>query len=327
VVPAARYEKEPWVLAPGVQGGHSWHPNAFSPQTGLVYIPAWEAYFTMAGTPPGAPQPPGGGFTLGIAMGPQAAGGKPPQPYARQGVSGRLEAWDPVTRKIVWQTPPNNNGRPTSGVLATAGNLVFMGNGGGKELAAYDAKNGTKLWRFDTQTAVFAAPITYELDGVQYVAASVGGAVTGGDYFAPTHARMLVFALGAKSVLPEPVPYTPPVLNPPPLTAAADVVAHGGEVYTQKCSICHGTNGNQGRSSFPNLTVSGLLWSPDGFDNVVLAGQRADKGMGSFAAELKPEDTAAIRQYLISRAIAIKNAPQGQANPFGPPPPAAGHLP
>ncbi len=56
-VPAARYMDEPWNLAPGVQGGHSWHPNAFSPQTGYVYIPAWEAYFTMAGPPPGSPPP------------------------------------------------------------------------------------------------------------------------------------------------------------------------------------------------------------------------------------------------------------------------------
>jgi quinohemoprotein ethanol dehydrogenase len=326
VVPAARYEKEPWDLAPGVQGGHSWHPNAYSPLTGLVYIPAWEAYFTMASPPPGAPQP--AGFSLGIAFGGGAGapGAKPLQPYARQGVTGRLEAWDPVARKIVWQTPPINSGRPTSGVLATAGNLVFMGNGSGKELAAYDAKNGTKLWSFDTQTAVFAAPITYELDGVQYVAASVGGAVAGADYFAPTHARMLVFALGADSVLPVPAPYTPPALNPPPLTASADVVAHGGELYTANCAVCHGANGAQGRSSFPNLTVSGLLWSQEGFNSVVLDGQRADKGMGSFAAELKPEDTAAIREYLISRAIAIKNAPPGAARPAGPPPAATGHA-
>jgi quinohemoprotein ethanol dehydrogenase len=324
VVPAARYENEPWNLAPGVQGGHSWHPNAFSPLTGLIYIPTWEAYFTMASPAPGAPQMPGG-FTLGISMGPPGPGAKPLQPYARQGVIGRLKAWDPVARKVVWETPPNNSARPSSGVLATAGNLVFMGNGAGKELAAYDARSGTKLWGFDTQTAVFAAPITYELDGVQYVAASVGGAAAGADYFAPTHARMLVFALGAKGALPPTVPYTPAALNPPPLTAAADVVAHGGDLYAQKCSVCHGANGSQGRSSFPNLTVSGLLWTQEGFNSVVLEGQRADKGMGSFAAELKPDDTAAIRQYLISRAIAIKNAPPGAAGPFGPPP-ATGHV-
>ena len=303
VVPAARYEKEPWDLAPGVQGGHSWHPNAYNPQTGLVYIPAWEAYFTMSGANPGT-RPGPDGFNLGITMGATVAPGKL-QPYDRRGVSGRLKAWDPVRRKVVWETESFTNPRPTSGVLATAGNLVFMGDGGGKVLSAYDAKTGTKLWSFDAQTAVFAAPITYLLDGEQYVAASVGGLAQGG-YFAPTHARMLVFSLGAKAVLPEPEPYTPPPLNPPPSTASADVIARGGEKYSQYCAICHGANGVQARTSFPNLSVTPLLWTQEGFDAVVLTGARADRGMGSFAAELKPEDTIAIRDYLISRANALK---------------------
>jgi quinohemoprotein ethanol dehydrogenase len=313
IVPAARYEKEPWNLAPGVQGGHSWHPNAYSPDTGLVYIPAWEAYFTMAGPAPGSKPPPG--FSLGISMGARVDPSKL-QPYARQGVTGRLKAWDPVARKVVWESEPFSNGRPTGGVLATAGNLVFMGNGGGKVLTAYDAKTGAKLWNFDTQTAVYAAPISYTLDGTQYIAASVGGAAQGG-YFAPTHARMLVFKLGGKAVLPQPEPYTPPPLNPPPSTASADVIAHGGEVYSQYCSICHGANGLQARSSFPNLTVTPLLWTQGGFDQVVLMGGRADKGMGSFAKDLKPQDTAAIREYLISRANDIKKNPP-PPNPFAP---------
>jgi len=303
VVPAARYEKEPWNLAPGVQGGHSWHPNAFSPDTGLVYVPAWEAYFTLAGPPPGSP-PAAHGFNLGINMGVKVEPGKL-QPYDRQGVSGRLKAWDPIARKVVWESEPYSGGLPTSGVLATAGNLVFMGNGVGKVLSAYDAKTGAKLWSFDAQTAVFAAPITYMLDGVQYVAASVGGVAQGG-YFAPTHARMLVFALGGKAVLPTPEPYTPPQLNPPPSTASAEVIAHGGELYSQYCSVCHGANGMQARTSFPNLAVTPLLWTQDGFNYVVLQGGRADKGMGSFGKDLKPEDAAAIREYLISRANALK---------------------
>ncbi len=303
VVPGARYKDQPWDLAPGVQGGHSWHPNAFSPLTGLVYIPAWEAYFTMANATPGRGGPPGG-FSLGISMGARVAPGTL-KPYDRRGVRGRLEAWDPVARKIVWETPPLDNGRPTSGVLATAGNLVFMGDGGGKVLTAYNAKTGAKLWNFDAETAIYAAPITYELDGVQYVAASVGGAAQGG-YFAPTNARMLVFELGGKAVLPKPEPYTPRTLNPPPSTATAAVVAHGGELYSQYCSICHGANGMQLRSSFPNLTVTPLLWTQDGFNAVVLQGVRADKGMGSFAKDLMPEDTAAIRAYLVSRANELK---------------------
>jgi PQQ-dependent dehydrogenase (methanol/ethanol family) len=315
VVPAAYYRDEPWNLAPGVQGGHSWHPNAFSPLTGLIYIPAWEAYSTLAGLPPDR-KPPPGTFSLGISMGARAAPGKELKPYNRTGVTGRLKAWDPVARKVVWESEPFGGGLPTSGVLATAGNLVFMGNGAGKVLSAFDAKEGKKLWSFDAQTAVFAAPITYELDGVQYVAASVGGVAQGGDYFAPTHARMLVFALGGKGVLPEPEPYTPPPLNPPPSTATAEVIAHGNEKYTQHCSVCHGIGGQQQRTSFPNLMITPLLWTQPAFDQVVLGGGRADKGMGSFAKELQPEDTAAIREYLISRANAIKAGGPG-AGGFG----------
>ena len=316
-VPASRYHDAPWDLAPGVQGGHSWHPNAFSPDTGLVYLPAWEAYFTMAGAASGAaaaaPAAAGGGFTLGINMGARIDPAKL-QPYARQGVIGRLKAWDPIARKVVWETEGFNNGRPTGGVLATAGNLVFMGNGGGKTLTAYDARTGTRLWNFDAQTAVYAAPISFELDGVQYIAASVGGAAQG-SYFAPTHARMLVFALGGKATLPVPEPYTPPPLNPPPAMAAADVVAHGSDAYSANCSVCHGANAMQARSSFPNLTVTPLLWTQEGFDAVVLTGVRADKGMGSFAKDLKPEDTAAIRAYLISRANALKAGGPGAGGP------------
>jgi alcohol dehydrogenase (cytochrome c)/quinohemoprotein ethanol dehydrogenase len=314
-VSGARYEQEPWNLAPGVQGGHSWHPNAFSPQTGLIYIPAWEAYFTMAGAAAGGPQMPGG-FTLGISMGARIEPGKL-KPYDRQGIIGRLKAWDPVARKVVWESAPYANGRPTSGVLATAGNLVLMGDGAGKELIAYDAKTGAKLWSFDTQTAVYAAPITFRLDGVQYVAASVGGAAQGG-YYAPTHARMLVFALGGNAVLPQPEPYTPPALNPPPSTASAGVIAHGGEVYGQYCSVCHGVNGVQARTSFPNLAVTPMLWTQEGFDNVVLKGARADKGMGSFGNDLKPDDTVAIREYLISRANALKAGGPAAMGPMAP---------
>ncbi|RYZ64473.1 MAG: PQQ-dependent dehydrogenase, methanol/ethanol family, partial [Proteobacteria bacterium] len=69
VVPEARYKKAGWNLAPGVQGGHSWHPNAFSPQTGLVYIPTWEAYFPMIADP--NYKPAAGGFNLGISFGPR----------------------------------------------------------------------------------------------------------------------------------------------------------------------------------------------------------------------------------------------------------------
>jgi quinohemoprotein ethanol dehydrogenase len=312
VVAASRYEKQPWNLAPGVQGGHSWHPNAYSPDTGLVYIPTWEAYFPMENDPNFKPA--AGGFNLGIKFGNPNQSATNLQPTNKTGITGRLKAWDPVARKVVWETEGFVNSRPTGGVTATAGGLVFGGNGAGQELRAYDAKTGKQLWAFKTQTNIYAAPITYELDGQQYVAASVGGVAQGG-YFAPGYSRMLVFSIGGKAVLPENMPYTPPPLDPPASTAAAAVITTGGEKYSQYCSVCHGVDGVQQRGTFPNLVVTPLLHTQEGFDQVVLQGARAEKGMGGFAKDLTAADSTAVREYLVSRANVLKKA-------LPPPPPA-----
>jgi alcohol dehydrogenase (cytochrome c)/quinohemoprotein ethanol dehydrogenase len=87
-------------------------------------------------------------------------------------LSGHLLAWDPVLQKAVWryqQAGPGNGG-----VLATAGNLVFQGNIIG-EFAAYAADNGERLWAFPTQTGVTAGPVTYAIDGEQYVSVAKPG--------------------------------------------------------------------------------------------------------------------------------------------------------
>jgi quinohemoprotein ethanol dehydrogenase len=313
VVPAARYEKKPWNLAPGVQGGHSWHPNAYSPDTGLIYIPTWEAYFVMERDPNYKPS--AGGFNLGIKFaGPQGMTAAAVEPTNKEGIFGRLKAWDPVARKVVWETAPFDNDRPSGGVMATGGGLVFGGNGAGKELRAYDAKTGQQLWNFATQTSIFAAPITYELDGEQYVAASVGGASIQQGYYAPGYARMLVFKLGGAAKLPPNVDYTPPPLNPPQSTAAAEVIERGRVVYEQYCTVCHGVDGVQPRGLFPNLTTTPLLHTQEGFDQVI-NGARAERGMGDFSKDVTPQDAIALREYLISRANVVKSR-------LPPPPPA-----
>ena len=311
VVPAARYENRPWNLAPGVQGGHSWHPNAYSPETGLMYIPAWEAYYIMQNDPDYAPST--GGFNLGIVFSVQGMSLPNVQPTNKEGIFGRLIAWDPVARRIVWETPPFDNDRPSGGVMATAGGLVFAGNGAGQEFRAYDARTGEQLWSFPAQTSVFAAPITYELEGEQYVAASVGGSAAGQGYYAPGHARMLVFKLGATAALPPRQPYTPPPLNPPPSTASADVIERGRAVYDQYCTVCHGVDGVQPRGTFPDLTTTPMLHSQEAF-NQIINGARAQRGMGDFSKDVGPEDAIAVREYLISRANVLKERE--------PPPPA-----
>lgn len=310
-VPGARYETEPFNIGPGAPGGHTWHPNAFSPETGLIYIPTWENYSAMA--PQRMPE---SGEPPLIAFGGQIDRDTL-KPHNKQANDGWLQAWDPVARKAVWESP--RGPRATSGVLATGGNLVFMGNSNGNQLFAYNAENGEQLWSFDTQSAVYAAPITFELDGEQYIAASVGGTAQG-NYFAPSYGRMLVFKLGGTASLPPNVTYTPPELNPPPSTASADVIARGDAVYAENCAVCHGTNGVQQRSSFPNLTLSPLLYSQEGFDQVVLNGARVQRGMASFADKLSGEDSVAVREYIIARANDVKNNPPAPGGVGAPPP-------
>ncbi|MEY4642331.1 MAG: alcohol dehydrogenase [Pseudomonadota bacterium] len=312
-VPGARYETEPFNIGPGAPGGHTWHPNAFSPLTGLIYIPTWENYSAMA------PQRmPDSGIPPLISFGGQIDR-ETLKPHNKTANDGWLQAWDPVARKVVWESPKGP--RWTSGVLATGGNLVFMGNSNGNQLAAYNATSGEQLWTFDAQSAVYAAPITFEMDGEQYVAASVGG-TSQGNYFAPSYGRMLVFKVGGTATLPPNVTYTPPELNPPPSTASAEVIARGEAVYTENCAVCHGQNGVQQRSSFPNLTLSPLLYSQEGFDQVVLNGARVARGMANFADKLSADDSAAVREYIIARANDVKNNPPAPGG-FGAPPAAA----
>jgi quinohemoprotein ethanol dehydrogenase len=129
---------------------------------------------------------------------------------------------------------------------------------------------------------------------------------------------MLVFGLGGKATLPPPEPYVPRELNPPPATAAPEVVKAGNEKYAQYCAACHGENGQTRGASFPDLTRTPLLHTQEGFDSIVLQGALAEKGMASFAKVLGPQDTAAIRSFIVARANELKNAP-----PMGPPPAAA----
>ena len=302
VVKEARYEKKPFNLSPGVQGGHGWHSNAFSPDTGLVYVPTQRAYFPMVGDPKYKPSDVGYNLALDFAA-PMTYYQK--NPTEKQGFVGFLQAWDPATGKMVWQGEENQG--PTGGAMATAGGLVFQGGGAASEFRAYDAKSGEKLWSFPTQTAVLAGAITYELEGQQYVAASVGGQVPGG-YFAPNYSRLLVFALDAKATLPAVQAYTPPPLDPPAATAAAAVVTAGGELYGKYCSTCHGQNGQTRGSTFPNLMITPLLHTQDGFNQVVLQGARSERGMASFASVVDAAGAEALRAYIIDRAHEAKKA-------------------
>jgi len=287
VVPEARTNLTGSVynLAPGPAGGHAWQPMSYSPQTGLVYVPA-TTHWTLTGD-----------FDL-------RAEHLRENPNARQSFTGRLVAWDPVNQREVWRgeelVNPRGGVQVIGGALATAGNIVFNGNLPNQELVAYRATDGEKLWSFDTKTAVFPGAISYAVDGEQYIAVAVGGPVSGG-YYAPNGARMLVFKLGGDAVLPELPPFTQRPIAPPAQFASADVIARGGAVFEENCAMCHGTGG-RARSSFPDLRRTPALHDQVLFDAIVLDGVLSTNGMASFRQYLEEGETEALRAYIISLA-------------------------
>ena len=293
--PEARFDQtgEVFWLTPGPAGGHSWHPISYNPETGLVYLEA--RYSAMAFKNPETFEFSPVGTNSGVVHnGPDFP--EMPEEYEFP-QRGSLLAWDPVANEKVWEHPFEGEGR-YGGTLSTAGNLVFQGNGE-NEFAAYNAETGEQLWDFDPQTGVTAGPISYEIDGEQYVAVVPGRAAN--DYYAPNYSRVLVFKLGGTVMLPEPAEFTPAPFSTAEQFAEADVIEHGAGLFEQNCAICHGDSGAT-RSTFPDLRRSVRLGSQPAFDSVVLEGALAENGMASFAAGLTPEDTTAVRAYLISTA-------------------------
>ncbi len=240
------------VVYPSPFGAHNWHPMSYSPKTGLVYIPAQEgpAQFEKAEDFKATDD----AWNLGINM--LAFKG-----LDRSIVSGHLLAWDPVKGKEAWRAQYKliNNG----GTLATAGNLVFQGTADGR-FHAYTADKGKHLWEGSAGTGIIAGPVTYMVDGVQYVtiAAGWGGAIAlvGGDAAAAAGVksigRVLTFAVEGSPVTQHPLD--------------AQVV-RGEQVFHDHCAVCHGAaavgggvlpdlrNMNDGvKKVFPNIVKNGI---------------------------------------------------------------------
>ncbi len=326
VNPEARYDVtgKQFVALPSATGAHTWNPMSFSPTTGLVYIPTNEASLPYISAAKDW-KPTTIGFQIGLDL---TAFAPTPDPKATAeavaAITGALVAWDPLTQSARWTVkhPWAYNG----GTLATAGNLVFQGMSTG-DFRAYSADTGKQLWSFPTQTGVIAAPITYSVNGVQYVAvlAGWGGAAAlspqadgvGGTVLIPNVSRMLVFKIGGKAVLP-PAPETiKAALDPPPFNGTKAQVAEGGSLYSNKCLFCHGIASVSG-GLVPDLRHAVSLGNQTQWQKIVYDGLLKDNGMVGWKGEFSPEQIEAIRQYVISRANDDKALEkQGQAKAQG----------
>jgi alcohol dehydrogenase (cytochrome c)/quinohemoprotein ethanol dehydrogenase len=298
--PETRYDQtgRPAFVTPTGQGAHNWRPMSYSPKTGLVYFGSRHNAQVYIPTPADKFTVTSVGTNIGITrpVPPELEAELARRPDLQFADRGALIGWDPVARKPRWRTV---NLGIDGGTLATAGDLVFAG-GGNNEFIAYRADDGTRLWRFDAQTGVAAGPVSYELDGVQYIAVAAGRGLQ--PYYQPNYSRLLVFKRGGSAVLPASVPYVPAPLNPPGSTASVAVLAHGGELFGQNCVQCHGNN----ISNFPDLKVSPAIQTQALFDAIVLGGAREQNGMVSFAAALSRDDASALREYIVSLARAAK---------------------
>ncbi len=316
--PEARYEitGEGAIVVPSGGGAHSWHPWSYSPDTGLVYIPAMHTNFPYVAQTEEEfnPTPRTQNFGLDLAAG-FALYNEPGAPPRL--TEGMLMAWDPVEQREVWRVSFGDGGRG-GGTLATAGGLVFQGNSANREFAAYRATDGEKLWSAPVHTGIVAGPITYELDGEQYVAVAAGNN-QGVDYYASNGSRLLVFRLGGTAVLPPPPEFTPAPINPPRDEQPAQLVQAGLDLYSANCAICHGDDALV-RGIFPDLRRSARLNSQDAFDAVVLHGALAANGMAGFDDYLDETESQAIRSYLI--ALAQQTPMQPGAFPGAAPVPA-----
>ena len=309
--PAMRIDKtgKPAMVTPGALGGHNWHPMAYHPGENLVYIPAFEAgmlYAPQANWKPDRAR----GFNVGFDF----AGELPSDGGFRQQAAGALRgmlvAWDPVAQKPRWTV--EHPGPWNGGVLATGGGLVFQGTVG-SEFNAYDAATGKKLWSFDAQTGIVAPPVTYTVDGEQYVAvlAGWGGAYAlsvDGDLIkrkAPVRSipRLLVFKLGGTAKLGPRPDFADEPLDPPPSTGTPQQIALGQAKYGRYCAVCHGP-GAVGSTVLPDLRRRASLASADAWLSIVSEG--TGNGMAGFATSLSKDEIEAVRAYVIDRANADK---------------------
>jgi len=316
--PEARFENGTTAFVhPVSNGAHSWAPMAFSPDTGLAYLFVQDPAGRFKTDPDYRPA----AFTRasGIA---RSAGGPPPpsgDATAPKGANAALLAWDPVTQQERWRAPLDFGAN--GGVLATAGGLVFEATSA-PDLVAYDARSGKTLWSQDIQAGAQGGPISYEIDGEQYIAIEAGNG--GGVYLfgvavpdkpAPAKGRVLVYKLGAREILPALPASLPPIPAPPVINASSEMIQRGGQLYGSYCESCHGI-GTSSRRVVPDLKRSPLIQSAEAFQAVVRKGALEQNGMPNFGSAIAEANVEAIRAYVTNAAAAayrLQNNAQSNA--------------
>jgi quinohemoprotein ethanol dehydrogenase len=297
--PAARQLKDAAIVKPSSEGAHNWNPISFNPTTGLVYLAVLEDTSVHAIIP-----------KWKINLHDQTTGsdrayrGPARDEYLKMRESGKLVAWDPVAQKEAWHVdlPDPKSG----GTLATAGNLVLQGRADGK-LSAYRATDGKPLWEFDAGVGIVAPPMTFSVDGTQYIAVESGW---GGPQVLSNRppgkghvgrGRLMVFTLGGTATVP---PYEHIVRSVPmptfKLAASKAEIEEGRKLFANTCARCHGGEAISG-GSVPDLRYA-TQDTHEMFEDIVLGGARREYGMPSFTGDITSAQVRLIHAYILDRA-------------------------
>ncbi len=306
------YKDEPKLVLPGIAGGHNWNPMSYNPKTGLVYIP--EIVFPMIYK-----------FDENYAFQKLKFGTglvyesifSPPFPKeSRKYFAGqsdtievnKLKAWDPINQQMKWEylhEVPKGNG----GILSTAGDLTFQGTNTGF-LKIFEANSGELLKEIEVGTGIIAAPMSYKIDGEQYVAVMAG---YGGNSLAwgpsdkrvanlkyQNYGRLLAFKLGGGSTPLPPKFMATKTPAPPSFEIDKALVIKGEALFNGYCKDCHRAGSEIEYSQYPNLAKL-LAPTHNLFKKIVLEGVFAQNGMDSFADVLNEDDVDAIQHYLVKQ--------------------------
>jgi len=301
-----RYKDQPVVMMPGPLGGHNWYPMSRDPATGYVFLPTQNTSYQYAN--PREMEKQEAGWNLGLDPIPSEP--RNPQDAARSAAltPSSLIAWNPSTQSPAWRVDYPVYGN--SGTLATAGGLVFQGSADGV-FHAYGTNDGTEYWSQEVGDAILGGPVTYELDGEQYVLALAGqgGAIPltmgllSGNGPRYMNGRLMAFKLGADAELSMAVPNPLPPLDTS-VTATRGNTLEGALAYGSFCSVCHGPVALSA-GSIPDLRFSSSILNQDAFMSIVLDGLFESRGMASFAEDLGATEVENIRAYLLQRAEAV----------------------
>lgn len=316
----ADYTTGPKIIFPGTPGARNWHPAAYDPATGLYIAPVQDMgnlIFTTPGTKPLRRKMLNNDASLIFTPDLEAALPVLP-PFVSDAVrklpemrwvraqpfSSELRAIDPLTGQTKW-AQPMKGWQDRGGVLATASGLTFQGSIDGT-FRVFRSADGKLLKSIETGSSILAAPMTYRVNGVQYVAvmAAWGG---GGFPYVPRYAaaytrgnqgRLLVFRLDGSAV-PLP-PELPPMTVAPEAPKQApgvtpETIAAGRTLFFSNCAMCHS---NQHRSITPDLRRM-QPGTHGAFRQIVLEGLLLPNGMPRWDDVLKPADADAIHAYLI----------------------------